>query len=55
MHTLPPTVVKNITEADVEYYQKYTAQLVEKEVMQEMFDEQYALIENDIKNRRKYP
>lgn len=53
--TLPPAVVKNITEADIAYYNKYSALLVEKEVMQEMLDEQYALIEKIFKNAEEIP
>ena len=55
VHTLPPSVVKNITEADIDYYNKYSALLVEKEVMQEMLDEQYALIEKMLKNAEEIP
>lgn len=55
VHTLPPTVVKNITEADIVYYHKYNALLVEKEVMQEMLDDQYALIEKILKNAEEIP
>ena len=54
-HTLPRTVVKNITEAGIDYYNKYSALLVEKEVMQEMLDEQYALIEKMFKNAEEIP
>ncbi|UUO25078.1 hypothetical protein FGD67_19075 [Colwellia sp. M166] len=55
VHTLPRTVVKNITEAGIDYYNKYSALLVEKEVMQEMLDEQYALIEKMFKNAEEIP
>ena len=55
VHKLPPSVVKNITEADINYYAKYSALLVEKEVMQEMLDEQYALIEKILKNAEEIP
>lgn len=55
VHTLPANVVKNITEADVAYYHKYNALLVEKDVMQEMLDDQYALIEKILKNAEEIP
>lgn len=55
VNTLPPSVVKGITEADINYYNKYNALLVEKEVMQEMLDEQYALIEKIFKNVEEIP
>jgi hypothetical protein len=53
--TLPPTVVKKITKKDIDYYHKYTSQLVEIEVMQEMLDGQFALIEKILKNAEEIP
>jgi len=55
VYTLSPSVIKNITETDIDYYNKYSALLVEKDVMQEMLDEQYALIERMLKNAEEIP
>ena len=55
MHTLPQTIVKKITEGDIDYYHKDTTLVVEKGVMQEMLDEQYALIEKILKNAEEIP
>ncbi|MBE0420136.1 MULTISPECIES: hypothetical protein [Pseudoalteromonas] len=55
VHTLPQTIVKKITEGDIDYYHKYTTLVVEKGVMQEMLDEQYALIEKILKNAEEIP
>jgi len=55
VHGLPHPVVKNITKADIDYYHKYKSLVVEKNVMQEMLDEQYALIEKILKNAEEIP
>ena len=52
---LPADAVKNISSKDVNYYEKYKLSLQEKEVMQEMLDEQYALIEKMLKNAEEIP
>ncbi|MEH6731647.1 MAG: hypothetical protein V7726_13840 [Pseudoalteromonas distincta] len=55
VNSLPQPIIRNITEADIDYYYKYKALLVEKNVMQEMLDEQYALIEKILKNAEEIP
>ncbi|MBA6414952.1 hypothetical protein H4J50_02880 [Colwellia sp. 6M3] len=52
---LPPGTAKQIGAGDVNYYEKYMKSLLEKEVMQEMLDEQYALIEKMFKNAEEIP
>lgn len=55
VNNLPPGTAKQIGAGDVNYYEKYMNSLQEKEVMQEMLDEQYALIEKIFKNAEEIP
>jgi len=55
VNKLPPDTAKQIGAGDVNYYEKYMHSLQEKEVMQEMLDEQYALIEKIFKNAEEIP
>ncbi len=52
---LPAKTAKQIGAGDVNYYEKYMKSLQEKKVMQEMLDEQYALIEKIFKNAEEIP
>lgn len=52
---LPTETAKQIAAGDVNYHEKYMKSLQEKEVMQEMLDEQYALIEKIFKNAEEIP
>lgn len=49
------SVVMKIGSGDVNYYEKYKACVVEKKVLQEVIDEQYALIERIFKNVEEIP
>lgn len=55
VNSLPSGTAKQISAGDVNYYEKYMNSLQEKEVMQEMLDEQYALIEKIFKNAEEIP
>ena len=55
VNNLSPSTAKQISAGDVNYYEKYMNSLQEKEVMQEMLDEQYALIEKIFKNAEEIP
>lgn len=55
VNNLPPSTAKQIGAGDVNYYEKYMNSIQEKEVMQEMLDEQYALIEKIFKNAEEIP
>lgn len=50
VNTLPENTVKRISAGDVDYYEKYMACTKENEVLQEVIDEQLALIERMLKN-----
>ena len=52
---LPVSTIKIISENDVRYYEKYIECLAEKKVIQEIIDEQYALIERMLKNAEEIP
>ena len=52
---LPRGAVKEIKASDVNYYEKYVTCCSAKEALQEIVDEQYALIERIFKNAEELP
>ena len=50
VNKLTPATVKRISSGEVDFYEKYKFCIQEKELLQEIIDEQYALIETMLKN-----